>query len=501
MKKTARAKTPNQKIDKIEIMEFALAACQYIESWNTERENELPRPDLRLQGFSRPSRYKIVPSIKTLYHSRLATKIKTYLINDKRIKEEDRISISTYHAYLSDIRRYLRTETKLVHHDLRNTVIKLQKQYSDHKDLLQGFLDADALTIGLVKSNALKSLLKIKSDDASTLYQEVHAMPVNHVLVDSLVKDAMQTAQRNSNIDKNLQKRKQHAKTISYTAVYNAIDKLLMSNSYADLAIGIALATGRRAIEVLLTGTFKSTTSKNKIMFSGQAKKGHGVEVKPYKIPTIIDAKVIINAVDTLRQNKVLNKHIAVAKEATFKSTNKALNSRVAGVLNRRIKKLFDDETMVFKDTRVIAVNIAIARIFPGPEYKNMDVNVFVKQYAGHDDDEEFKNYQHIKIGSDQGGKVEALHVQDCKPETVDQSSLDTLVKTLRGIVWQSGRMSTYTKIIDGLESKQANKPFKITQTAIIKGKISSGRAGITKFLQNNEAKKALAEFHKANGL
>jgi len=500
MKTTVR--TPNQKIDKNEIMAFALEACNYIESWNTQRNNELPKPDLKLQRFTRPKKDIINQSIKNAYHKRLAIKIKTYLYNDHRVKDEDKISIDTYHSYLSDIRRYLKRKTGLVHFNLRKKIKQYQEQYPLYKDILQTINDANALSVGLAKSNTLKILLSTQSSDAQALYKALYKLPINHVLVDALVKDPAQTAQRNKKISDNLQKRKRNAKTISYNAIYGAVDQLLVSNSYADLAIGIALTTGRRAIEVLLTGTFKPTKSKYKILFSGQAKKGYGVKDTPYEIPVMIDAEIILKSVDKLRKNDTLNQHIEKAKNTPYKTVNKALNSRVAGVLNRRIKKLFDDNTMVFKDTRVIAINVAVARIFPREEYASIDVNVFVKQFAGHDDDEEFKNYQHIKVNDDESNnEFKKLNVQKRNPNNVNKSALDTLVNELRGIIWQSGRMSTYNKIIDGLEEKQMIKPFKITQTAIIKGKISSGRAGIAKFLGNNEAKKAIAAFHKANDL
>ena len=491
----------NQKIDKVEIMEFSVESCRYINSWNTERNNELPKPNLRLQKFSRPAKDKILPSTRTAAHKRLATKIKTALINDKRVKEGDKIAVSTYHAYLSDIRRHLKTEVNQVHHDLRETIQKLQNTYTDYSQTLQPIINANALTVGLAKSNALKELLAIQSADANDLYKKVHNTPINHVLVDALVKDSAQTAKRNNDIDSNLQKRKENTRSISYKSVMNAIDQLLVSEFYAELAIGIAFATGRRAIEVLLTGTFKPSKSKNEILFSGQAKKGHGVESKPYLIPTIVDAEKVITAVESLRSNKQLNDHIEAAKTKMNDrhiTLNKALNSRVAGVLNRRINSLFGvREGMMYKDTRAIAINIAIARIFPKDKYKDMDINVFVKNYAGHDDDDEFKNYQHIKV--DMESEAETLNLSNKK--TVKESSLENLVKSLRGIVWQSGRLSTYTKIIEGIEKHQKVELFEITQSAIIKKKISSGRVGIGKFLKNNEAKKALSEFHKANNL
>ena len=493
----------NQKIDKAEIMEFAVESCKYINSWNTERKDELPKPNLRLQKFTRPSKNKILPSTRTASHKRLATKIKTALINDKRIKEEDKIAVSTYHAYLSDIRRYLKSEVNQVHHDLHESIMGMQKSHADYHNTLQPILDANALTVGLAKSDALKELLGIQSAEANDLYKKVYNTPVNHVLVDALVKDAVQTAKRNNDIDSNLQKRKENTRSISYKSVMNAIDKLLVSQLYSELAIGIAFATGRRAIEVLLTGTFEPTKSKNEILFSGQAKKGHGVESKPYLIPTVIDADKIIKAVESLRGNKQLNEHIKKAEKimsVRHITLNKALNSRVAGVLNRRINSVFGvKEGMMYKDTRAIAINIAISRIFPQEKYKDMDINVFVKKYAGHDDDDEFKNYQHIKV--DMKAEAVDIHLEEVKNEAVEESSLNLLVKTLRGIVWQSGRLSTYTKIIDGIEKNQEAKLFKITQSSIIKKKISSGRVGIGKFLNDSKAKKAIAAFHQANNL
>jgi hypothetical protein len=494
-------KYKNQKVDRDEIETFAVASCLYIESWNTERVNELEKPNLRLQKFSRPKKDKVLDSTKTAAHKRLATKIKTELYNDKRIKDEDRIALATYHGYLTELRNYIEKNTNLVHCKLKSNIEKLKQQYKTYADELQTIADADARTVGLAKHNVIKMLLDVNSVESGKLINALKKTPTDHALIANLTKDANQSLTRKKDIDSNLEGRKKNKRTISFKTIYNTIDKLLLSNSYTNLAIGIALATGRRAIEVLYRGTFEATSSQHEILFGGQAKKGYGVTTEKYKFPVIIEASRIIDAVDRLRANKALQKHIEKSKKKSSEgriSTNKALNLRVAGALNRRIKSLFDDKWMVFKDTRVIAINVAIARIYPQPQYNTIDINVFVKRFAGHDDFEEFKNYQHIQIDE---AKAEDLNVGDDAPEEVNKDSLETLVKILRGISWKSGRLSSYTKIIDGIESKQKEKFFKITQTSIIKGKISSGRVGISKFLNDSKSKAAIAAFHKANNL
>ena len=71
------------------------------------------------------------------------------------------------------------------------------------------------------------------------------------------------------------------------------------SNKYDELFPALLLATGRRSIEILKTGKFK--TIKNKIYFYGQAKK-RNEKSKGYVIPLLYDTKTIQKSLLRLRK-------------------------------------------------------------------------------------------------------------------------------------------------------------------------------------------------------
>lgn len=75
---------------------------------------------------------------------------------------------------------------------------------------------------------------------------------------------------------------------------------------HAALRVAAALiaVTGRRPIEILLTGTFEAQSDKYALLFSGQAKvkSDDNPHAKPYVIPTLIEAALVLKAFEMLRK-------------------------------------------------------------------------------------------------------------------------------------------------------------------------------------------------------
>lgn len=75
----------------------------------------------------------------------------------------------------------------------------------------------------------------------------------------------------------------------------------LQSSSYIKVGLGLMILTGRRTTEIFKTGSF-TKVGKNVVVFDGQTKKrGTG---KGYKIRTLCDTQIIVDALDKLRNAK-----------------------------------------------------------------------------------------------------------------------------------------------------------------------------------------------------
>jgi uncharacterized protein (DUF1778 family) len=74
---------------------------------------------------------------------------------------------------------------------------------------------------------------------------------------------------------------------------------LLSSEDWAEIVVGLALCTGRRLAEILVTGSFTEATDYT-VIFAGQLKTKERTMV-PYEIPTLAPASLVLSAVERVR--------------------------------------------------------------------------------------------------------------------------------------------------------------------------------------------------------
>lgn len=79
--------------------------------------------------------------------------------------------------------------------------------------------------------------------------------------------------------------------------------ELLVSDDWSEIPVGLALCTGRRLAEILVTGIFAEATDFT-VIFSGQLKSRERVMV-PYEIPTLAPASLVLSAVERVRKMMV----------------------------------------------------------------------------------------------------------------------------------------------------------------------------------------------------
>jgi len=84
-------------------------------------------------------------------------------------------------------------------------------------------------------------------------------------------------------------------------ALVRKAEELLKGREWSQLALGITLATGRRLTEVLKTAKFSPKTVYT-LWFEGQLKTKDRV-LPPYEIPTLVEARLVLDAVKRLREN------------------------------------------------------------------------------------------------------------------------------------------------------------------------------------------------------
>lgn len=110
---------------------------------------------------------------------------------------------------------------------------------------------------------------------------------------------------------------------------------LLASDDWAEIVIGLALCTGRRLAEILVTGSFTWATDYT-VIFAGQLKTKERPMI-PYEIPTLAPASLVCSAVERVRGmldlSEVDEKH---ASRVYGRAVSEAADRRLALVVPTR---------------------------------------------------------------------------------------------------------------------------------------------------------------------
>jgi hypothetical protein len=117
-------------------------------------------------------------------------------------------------------------------------------------------------------------------------------------------------------------------------------EALLHGEQWYELALGLAIATGRRSTEILKTAKFYPKTPFT-LLFEGQLKK-RDLLMKPYEIPTLVSADLVLSAWRRLRRlvdcsplelDEVNNRYGSVVRALA--------NERLSGLIPLRSSKEF----------------------------------------------------------------------------------------------------------------------------------------------------------------
>lgn len=184
------------------------------------------------------------------------------------------------------------------------------------------------------------------------------------------------------------------------------INVLLKKESWGELALGIALATGRRCVEVIHFGKFKKS-GKSQLVFSGQRKtKIHGTT--EYTIPCLVDTDLVVNALSRLRNDDRITSLISRLKSKNLHEAELArrINSSVSASLNKLIKEVFNPEQeksshWVFKDSRAIYARISYAQYSANAKKAGRipsQDSIYFHDVLGHTDENENASYKQFII-------------------------------------------------------------------------------------------------------
>lgn len=408
----------------------------------------------------------IPQSEKTRKFKAEAKKFKSKLFTDKRKFRgeglKNRITLNTYNAYLSRARKPF--DDKL-HHSFKDMIERLGAKYpawaaelsewgelsapdirKAHGEMLSRLRDIPVLTerlgkIKLGQAGTEKKLAMLASTypawrgwlmelavrefqttqkqfyeamrQGLLLLDELQKLKINHEVVYSLRLEPGERASLQQRWGENLADKKRRTVTIDYPLymqrvyeILTAPDALLESATtrigMAPLAFALAASSGRRMIEIMLTGHFEKV-DKKRLRFYGQAKKRNKTEADEGRvIYSLFDADIFLHGLSMLRNSPAANDFqgiIAEMDEHETRSENAMIETILAPSFNAWVKGFFADERRVYKDSRSLYARICYETWFNrDPRWANCDEDVFFAELLGHDDEDTQTHYKQFKL-------------------------------------------------------------------------------------------------------
>lgn len=382
---------------------------------------------------------------KTKRLTRLADRLKNKLYEDRRRKEEDKLKASTYRRYLTTVRKAV-TAQNWRHHSIEEAAQRLAKRHPRYAAQLLGMVSLEDITeLRMAHRDLLAQIRQDRDDDA---FESVKAMKLDHEIMRHLTLPAATKEQLASDALETLEHRATNTVLINYHWLVGKIHELINASEiradgtatpfFSYLALGLALATGRREVEILKLGRFEKV-GEFELEFSGQAKQRGGVDYgQSYRIYTLLKADQVLEALAKLRSMpEVLElQHL----------DNTEVNLRVAKTLNTLAKRVFGSEARVFKDSRALWARIVFELHFTRDKrWEKVNETVFWREMLGHEDMDTQESYKAFKIdytapaqpaaSSEFASRLEALEALDSQEPIASREALQKIHRWVKETV------------------------------------------------------------------
>lgn len=397
-------------------------------------------------------------SEKTKRIGRLADSLKVKLYEDKRRKEDDKLKPSSYRRYLTTVRKAV-TAQNWRHHGLEAAVQSLSRHYPNYAEQLHAMAEMTDITSLRMAHRDLLTLARQQRDDAA--FEAFKGMKLDHEIMRHLTLPAATKAQLAADAVETLEVRATNTIEINYHWLIETIHKLLTEagighdgapkQNFSSLALGLALATGRREIEILKMGRFEKV-GEFELEFSGQAKRRGGVDYgESYRIYTLIKADLVLESFAKMRaMPEVLElQHL----------DNTEVNRRVAKTLNTVAKRVLGSEERVFKDSRALWARVVFELYFSrDPRWKTVNESVFWREMLGHEDMDTQESYKAFKISyaaapaeapaSKYASRLEALQALDTHAQIDGREAMQKIHRWVKDTVKASPDVKISQKAI-----------------------------------------------------
>ena len=347
---------------------------------------------------------KEVEKTKTKEPKQYLTKLRRLARNELRFlgaekrTQTKKLTMNSVRTYLTDYRNAVK-ELNIINPKARKQIIALQKKFKRKYPEISSDFDTLSKELPALRESYLNLREKLASLRHSDALAELKKIKIEHPIFYYLKIDAGTAEVLKTEWKKKLNEKHQTTFTIGYKRVMEVIEDGFNSTSVSKVTLALALATGRRAIEILQGGEFK-LAEDNQLMFYGQVKTKREAEPEPYIIPVLPGLK----ALEVLRQFDRFCELPTIKRFGELEddiekglSAFDQINRATASDLNKYMRYAFRSnehehtryadykrletegeapKTLMFKDSRAIYLRICLDHLY------NPDLGITEEKYV-----------------------------------------------------------------------------------------------------------------------
>ena len=418
--------------------------------------------------------------------------------------EDEQITAATHNRYVTRLRRDIE-EAGIIGFGFHDDLKLIKKSYPKQVKNLEDIDTRTYRTIEKSIKNLIRkanlSLNKSKKEDTKKEYNnyinELKSLYKTNPIMLTLVR-ANQERENMSKREEN-RKRKYQKKPRNFSGVklFDTCSLLLKSSDWRDLAIGVAISTGRRCAEVIFYGQFEDG-AKGKLKFKGLRKSKVKAE-NEYQIPALVDHDMIFNAIDKLRESGKITALVKRLNDLKLHDAeySRRLESAVSGQLNTRINEVFNPEEKkdirwMFKDSRALYARTNYA-IYQANSKKAgrapMQEVEFFRSVLLHTDMNETLSYMQFRLSD--SDKLNAYQIKKAKKEGENlkfKDRIPLLVDLAEKAVITESR--AFTKYLAWTIEKVKSEPESIIDTSLMRKECGGKAATLGEFVRLLQAEK-----------
>lgn len=439
----------------------------------------------------------------------------------KKTKARGALAPRTINRYITKVRTAIKV-AGFVNPSYTKSLGTLGEKNARYKKRIDAVIDADykeskallTLLIKDVKNNAEAARTAKSKRDLNKLHKELKnkCLPViDPKILSKLVRSDDEHEERKASASKLIELYQDETSdtVFSYSEIIKLIPTLLAvspasKNGWAKLALGIALATGRRSIEVIYKSKFAVAPNRT-IKITGFAKKKNGLENISVTVPCLASPALVVDAVNRMRNHsriRDLNARADAANSNDEKSEiiNNSVHAQTADTATDILGKLLQNTSgnileprgkmnriATLKTARDLYINCAFIE-YKKSEMGNLKIDAFTRNNLNHEligtalsyqkfqcseevSTNAIKKAQRVKSSEDNRlDKLQSLAASDVitsrKPFV---KAMNFIIGKVRADVDYIASTATLRKAIEAGKDENGNMKYKpICKTAIV---------------------------------